>query len=626
VQAAVPVLSPEPGLLEDFFATGEYAAKRRRFGRKKKRTHGAAASTAGPAFPSAVQASGQAPRTDPSRQDGSPGTPDQAFLTDRSHPNNAVSPYVAPSSQEPPRPYPPPGSYGSSGPYVPVRPYGATNPYAPPSSYSSPGAYDAPYGGPGADELSSPYGPVGGYGPSGVGLGMGAGGAAGPYDPPGSYSPPGPYDAPYGGPGADEPSSPYGPVGGYGPSGVDLGMGADGPAGPYDPPSPSTPPGPRASPSPGVFRSTPPAGDPPPLPGDADATVADAALDAAATVADPAIEDPARPSMSAADLTMTDGAVEDVAEAAPSDLNVIDGMVETSATDLTIADGLPKLSATITPFNGTAVRPDPDASGPADPAAIEDADPDFTAPDAAVSGPVDSVSVVDAYADFTAPDEAPPGAGPEPVTDAGSPDVSSAVPAAPVAPMPIGAPVTTGPLVPPSLPPAGKPDGQRGTSGPRPWVYALIGAAAASVMLTGGGMLVFGRSTLVGSVTHSGCTTCPSPPAKKPAAVRPVGPPLIYRTVDREVGYFEGTVTLVNRGKTPLRAWTLTFTYPGANIHNAWDVLLKQKGENVVITNAATAQPIAPGDSFEVRFGGAGRPATPTNCVLNGLSCAFAVR
>jgi hypothetical protein len=96
-----------------------------------------------------------------------------------------------------------------------------------------------------------------------------------------------------------------------------------------------------------------------------------------------------------------------------------------------------------------------------------------------------------------------------------------------------------------------------------------------------------------------------------------------YRTVERDVGYFEGTVTLVNHGKRPLKSWTLTFTYPGADIHNAWEVVLQGKGENVTIVNAPTAAPIAPGESFEVRFGGAGRPAMPANCRLNGAPCTF---
>jgi hypothetical protein len=106
-------------------------------------------------------------------------------------------------------------------------------------------------------------------------------------------------------------------------------------------------------------------------------------------------------------------------------------------------------------------------------------------------------------------------------------------------------------------------------------------------------------------------------------SVTPVAATFRYRTVERDTGYFEGTVTIVNRDKRPLKNWTLTFTYPGADIHNAWEVVLQGTGQNVTIVNAPTAAPIAPGSSFEVRFGGAGRPAMPANCRLNGTPCAF---
>jgi hypothetical protein len=110
--------------------------------------------------------------------------------------------------------------------------------------------------------------------------------------------------------------------------------------------------------------------------------------------------------------------------------------------------------------------------------------------------------------------------------------------------------------------------------------------------------------------------------AQQPTAAAPVTK-LRYQTVERDTGYFEGTVMLVNRGDKPVTAWTLSFTYPGADIRNAWDVDLRQKGSAVVIANAPTAAPIAPGHSFEVRFGGAGRPGTPTACRLNGAPCTF---
>jgi hypothetical protein len=153
-------------------------------------------------------------------------------------------------------------------------------------------------------------------------------------------------------------------------------------------------------------------------------------------------------------------------------------------------------------------------------------------------------------------------------------------------------------------------------------MVVALAAAVTAVLVAGGTAMLFAGSG--GGPRHpASCAgeTCPSAP--KTVTAVPAGPKLPYRTVDREVGYFEGTVQVVNRTRSPMRAWTLSFTYPGADIHNAWDVVLQQTGKDVIINSAATAQPIAPGDSVEVRFGGAGKPTMPMDCRLNGNPCTF---
>ncbi|MCW2948457.1 MAG: cellulose-binding family, partial [Actinoallomurus sp.] len=156
-------------------------------------------------------------------------------------------------------------------------------------------------------------------------------------------------------------------------------------------------------------------------------------------------------------------------------------------------------------------------------------------------------------------------------------------------------------------------------------LLVAVAAAGAAVIVAGAITLLFrqpgGASDAPGACTGKNCSS--TTPTTKGAAGSPAGQKLRYRTVDRVTGYFEGTVTIVNKGRRPMPSWTLSFTYPGADVHNAWGGVLQQTGRNVVINSAATAQPIAPGDSFAVRFGGAGTPRLPTDCHLDGRPCTF---
>lgn len=163
---------------------------------------------------------------------------------------------------------------------------------------------------------------------------------------------------------------------------------------------------------------------------------------------------------------------------------------------------------------------------------------------------------------------------------------------------------------PPGLP--GRPDrGRRLGTGIAAAGVALVAAAVISLVFR----LAGDHPDRSGGCGIGGCVAS--------SASSVVGLRLRYRTVERDTGYFEGTVALVNAGNRPLTAWTLAFTYPGADIHNVWEAVLRRKGRDVVIASAPTAAAIAPGASFEVRFGGSGRPAAPTGCRLNGTPCTF---
>jgi hypothetical protein len=149
-----------------------------------------------------------------------------------------------------------------------------------------------------------------------------------------------------------------------------------------------------------------------------------------------------------------------------------------------------------------------------------------------------------------------------------------------------------------------------------------LGVILAGAVLMGAGfLLVYGGFS--GGGEHPAPAGGGAPPVRHAV---PAGGQIAYRTVEREAGYFEGAVTIANHGNQPMRSWTLSFRYPGADIHNTWDAILQRRGEDAVLTGTATARPIAPGATLEVRFGGGGSPSMPTDCRLNGAPCAFVAR
>lgn len=97
-----------------------------------------------------------------------------------------------------------------------------------------------------------------------------------------------------------------------------------------------------------------------------------------------------------------------------------------------------------------------------------------------------------------------------------------------------------------------------------------------------------------------------------------------YRVVSQDQGYFEETVTIVNRTSRTWSSWELSFTVPGANVHDIWGGLLAQSGTHPVVRNDPSKGVVQPGDSFEVTFGAsAGSVVAPQNCRFNGNPCTF---
>ncbi|GAA4610664.1 hypothetical protein GCM10023195_44380 [Actinoallomurus liliacearum] len=214
-----------------------------------------------------------------------------------------------------------------------------------------------------------------------------------------------------------------------------------------------------------------------------------------------------------------------------------------------------------------------------------------------------------------------------------APEPPSAPPAAPVTvqervsipPPPYGAPPTVEQSV-PVLP--GGPRRPAGPSRPGrrvPRRLGLIAAAVVGVLLVAVVALLTVSGTSADDPDQPATTPCrhlPCVPSSNPSTAAPAAQ-VAYRTVERDAGYFEGTVTIANHGDRPMPSWTLSFTYPGADIRNTWDAVLQRRGTETVLTGKTTSPPIAPGATLQVRFGGSGSPSMPTDCRLNGAPCAF---
>jgi cellulose binding protein with CBM2 domain len=112
-------------------------------------------------------------------------------------------------------------------------------------------------------------------------------------------------------------------------------------------------------------------------------------------------------------------------------------------------------------------------------------------------------------------------------------------------------------------------------------------------------------------------------PGGAPAGAAPNGLAMPYRTVQRELGYFEGVVTVTNRTSAPLSAWELSFSYPGAQVRTVWGGVLVQAGSQVTIRNDPATGPIPPGGTYAVRFGAGGVPSAPGGCRFGGRECGF---
>ena len=135
-------------------------------------------------------------------------------------------------------------------------------------------------------------------------------------------------------------------------------------------------------------------------------------------------------------------------------------------------------------------------------------------------------------------------------------------------------------------------------------------------------MLSFDRSNRRRGRRRSPCAPRPAAEVLELRAVPAGGVAVAYTLVQDWGSGFQSRISLTNNGTTTVKNWTLEFDDPGVSIDSIWDAaVVSRAGAHYVVKNAGWNADIAPGTSASFGYTGSpGRPAAPTNFVVNGAT------
>jgi hypothetical protein len=127
----------------------------------------------------------------------------------------------------------------------------------------------------------------------------------------------------------------------------------------------------------------------------------------------------------------------------------------------------------------------------------------------------------------------------------------------------------------------------------------------------------------------------PTPsPAQAPTQAQ-ASPPNVTLTFSagqdqRDFDHFQGQLTLVNQGGSPVAGWTAELTLPGDEIFSVenqdgrdgfpfdhWQF----DGDTLTISAGNSSETLAPGEPLSLTIHGQGRTTSPTGCTFNGAAC-----
>jgi hypothetical protein len=167
-------------------------------------------------------------------------------------------------------------------------------------------------------------------------------------------------------------------------------------------------------------------------------------------------------------------------------------------------------------------------------------------------------------------------------------------------------------------------------------------SAASNCGLVNCGAALPGPSATISTQSHIGKahtavshapkpSASPTPPPSQAPTHAQASPPNVTLTFSagqdqRDFDHFQGQLTLVNQGDSPVAGWTAELTLPGDEIFSVenqdgrdgspfdhWQF----DGDTLTISG----ETLSPGESLSLSIHGQGRTTSPTGCTFNGAAC-----
>jgi hypothetical protein len=127
----------------------------------------------------------------------------------------------------------------------------------------------------------------------------------------------------------------------------------------------------------------------------------------------------------------------------------------------------------------------------------------------------------------------------------------------------------------------------------------------------------------------------PAPPPSQAPTHAQASPPNVTLSFSagqdqRDFDHFQGQLTLVNQGGSPVAGWTAELTFPGDEVFSVdnqdgrdgspfdhWQF----DGDTLTISADNSSEALAPGQPLSLSIDARGRTTSPTACTFNGAAC-----